>query len=206
MNIKETIANISRMKWELETALEENGGELTPELLEKANALEDLKTLLADGGIDELGRWLKSVQDETAALKAEADAAARRVKNNKSYEDYVKFLIGEALDALELPTNKNGEKVIKGQYYGFSRKTSTKSKLNTEALDEAFLEHITEAARNAGLPGYVDVALVTNVTRIKEYAEANKGYLEEDENPLVFVEETSTPSLGFTKPRASKEA
>ena len=25
MNIKETIANISRMKWELETALEENG-------------------------------------------------------------------------------------------------------------------------------------------------------------------------------------
>ena len=199
MNIKETIANISRMKWELETALEENGGELTEELLDQYNALEDMKALLAGEGVDELGRWLKSVQDETAALKAEADAAARRVKNNKSYEDYVKFLIGQALDAI-------GQEKVKGQYYGFSRKTSTKSKLNTEALDEAFLEHITEAARNAGLPGYVDVALVTNVTRIKEYAEANKGYLEEDENPLVFVEETSTPSLGFTKPRANKEA
>ena len=199
MNIKETIANISRMKWELETALEENGGELTEGLLDQYNALEDMKALLAGEGVDELGRWLKSVQDETAALKAEADAAARRVKNNKSYEDYVKFLIGQALDAI-------GQEKVKGQYYGFSRKTSTKSKLNTEALDEAFLEHITEAARNAGLPGYVDVALVTNVTRIKEYAEANKGYLEEDENPLVFVEETSTPAISFTKPRANKEA
>ena len=47
MNIKETIAEITRRKWELENALEENGGELTDELLQAADALEDMKALLA---------------------------------------------------------------------------------------------------------------------------------------------------------------
>ena len=196
MNIKETIANISRMKWELETALEENGGELTEELLDQYNALEDMKALLAGEGVDELGRWLKSVQDETAALKAEADAAARRVKNNKSYEDYVKFLIGEALDALELPTNKNGEKVIKGQFYGFKRTTSNKSSVKQDDLDAHYLEIAQVGARMNGLPDYINVVLKTTTTELREAGG----------NALDFLEETSTPAISFTKPRASKEA
>ena len=188
MNIKETLANINRAKYELENAVEENGGELTPELLEQYNALEDMKSLLADEGVDELGRWLKSVQDELAARKAEADAAARKVKNLKGYEDYVKWLIGQALDAI-------GQEKVKGSFYGFARKTSTTNKVNTEALDAEYLEAATEAARNAGLPSFVDVALVTNTTRIKEAGEY----------AAAFLETTSTPSLGFTKPRANKD-
>ena len=62
--IKATLAEINRKKYELEAALEENGGELTPELLESLEILEDLKALLAGDGVDDLGRWLKSVQDE----------------------------------------------------------------------------------------------------------------------------------------------
>ena len=188
MNIKETIANISRMKWELETALEENGGELTPELLEKANALEDLKALLADGGIDELGRWLKSVQDETAALKAEADAAARRVKNSKSYEDYVKGLIGQAMDAL-------CQEKIKGAYYGFTRRTSTTNKVNQEAVDNAFLPYVNDAVASF-LPPYIHIELKTTATELIKVQEPEAA---------CFLETTSTPALGFTKPRANNE-
>ena len=42
MNVKELITNISRDKWMLENALEENGGELTEELLAQADNLEDI--------------------------------------------------------------------------------------------------------------------------------------------------------------------
>ena len=188
MNIKETIANISRMKWELETALEENGGELTEELLDQYNALEDMKALLAGEGVDELGRWLKSVQDETAALKAEADAAARRVKNNKSYEDYVKFLIGQALDAI-------GQEKVKGQYYGFTRKTSTTNKVAQEELEAAYNPAILAALGDL-LPGWLHIQLKTTATELKDAGG----------DALAFLETTEAPAIGFTKPRASKEA
>ena len=189
MNIKEIIANINRSKYELEAALEENGGELTEELLDQYNALEDMKALLAGEGVDELGRWLKSVQDETAALKAEADAAARRVKNNKSYEDYVKFLIGQALDAI-------GQEKVKGQYYGFTRKTSTTSKVDQETLDSFYLAKAEKALKDAKIPAFIHPVLKTTTTELR----AAGG------DALAFLDETSTPSLGFTKPRANKEA
>ena len=188
MNIKETLANINRTKYELEAAVEENGGELTPELLEQYNALEEMKALLAEEGVDELGRWLKSVQDEIAARKAEADAAARKVKNLKGYEDYVKFLIGQALDAI-------GQEKVKGQFYGFTRKTSTTNKVNQDALDAKYLELAQVGARMNGLPDYVEVVLKTTTTELKEAGA----------DALAFLETTEAPSLGFTKPRASKE-
>lgn len=193
--IKQIIADISRTKWQLENALEENGGELTEELLAQVDNLEDMKALLSGEGIDDLGRWLKSVQDEIAARKAEADAAARKVKNLKGYEDYVKSLIGQAIDALDLPTNDKGEKVAKGAFYGFKRTSSTKSQLDAEALDAAYLDLVTEAARNAGLPSCIDVALKTNVTRLNE---AGGQY-------QYYVQETTSPSLSFSKPRANKK-
>ena len=197
MNTKEIIDSITRKKWELENALEENGGELTPELLEQYETLEDMKSLLAGEGIDDLGRWLKSIQDEKAVRKAEADAAARKVKNLASYEDYVKGLIGRAMDVLDLPANDKGEKVAKGSFYGFKRTTSNKSSVNTEALDEHYLEVAQVGARMNGLPDWVDVQIKTTTTALREAG---------DENALDFLEETSTPSLTFTKPRANKEA
>lgn len=188
MNIKETLANINRAKYELEAALEENGGELTPELLDQYNALEDMKALLAGEGVDELGRWLKSVQDETAALKAEADAAARRVKNNKSYEDYVKFLIGQALDAI-------GQEKVKGQYYGFTRKTSTTNSINYEAIEQDWGAIAEDAFLKAGLPDWLHITFKTTVTELKDAGG----------DALAFLETTEAPALGFTKPRANKE-
>jgi hypothetical protein len=186
MNIKETIAEISRAKWMLEMALEENGGELTPELLEQADTLEDMKELLAGEGIDELGRWLKSVQDEIATRKAEADAAARRLKNLKSYEDYVKGLIGQALDAI-------GAEKVKGSFYGFKRTTSTRSSVDQEALDAKYLERAETALRHALIPEYVHVSLKATTTELREAG------------ALEFVDEVSAPALSFTKPRKAKD-
>ena len=195
MNIKEIIANINRSKYELEAALEENGGELTPELLALNDNLEDMKALLADEGVDELGRWLKSVQDEKAALKAEADAAARRVKNLTSYEDYVKGLVGEAMDALDLPTNDKGEKVAKGQYYGFKRTTSTTNKVDEETLNSLYLTRIEMAMQRALIPEYVHIKLTAST---KELQQAGG-------KALDLLNTTETPALSFTKPRAAKE-
>ena len=187
MNTKELIANINRTKYELETALEENGGELTEELLAKADALEDMKALLAGEGIDDLGRWLKAVQDETAALKAEADAAARRLKNHKSYEEYIKFLIGQALDAI-------GTEKAKGNYYGFTRTTSTKSSVDTEELEAAYLPTITAGLGDL-LPGWLHIQLKTTTTELREAGG----------DALAFLEEYTTPALRFNKPRVNQK-
>jgi len=186
--IKATLAEINRKKYELEAALEENGGELTPELLQSLEILEDLKALLAGDGVDDLGRWLKSVQDEIAARKAEADAAARKVKALKGQEDYVKFLIGQALDAI-------GAEKVKGQYYGFTRKTSTTNKVAQEELEAAYNPAILAALGDL-LPGWLHIQLKTTATELKDAGG----------DALAFLETTEAPAIGFTKPRASKEA
>ena len=187
--IKATLAEINRKKYELEAALEENGGELTPELLESLEILEDLKALLAGDGVDDLGRWLKSVQDEIATMKAEADAAARKVKALKGQEDYVKFLIGQALDAI-------GAEKVKGQYYGFTRKTSTTNKVDQELLDDTFVPQIKEILAATNFPGWLHIQLKTTATELKDAGG----------DALAFLETTEAPAIGFTKPRASKEA
>lgn len=186
--IKATLAEINRKKYELEAALEENGGELTPELLESLEILEDLKALLAGDGVDDLGRWLKSVQDEIATMKAEADAAARKVKALKGQEDYIKFLIGQALDAI-------GAEKVKGQYYGFTRKTSTTNKVAQEELEAAYLPTIVAGLGDL-LPGWLHIQLKTTATELKDAGG----------DALAFLETTEAPAIGFTKPRASKEA
>ncbi len=193
MNTRELIDQIARAKWELETALEDNGGELTPELLEASDTLDEMKALLAGEGIDDLGRWLKSVQDEVAARKAEADAAARRLKNAKAYEDHVKGIIGQAMDLLDLDTNKNGEKVAKGSFYGFKRTTSCKSSVRQELLEGDWLEVAQVGARMNGLPDWVDVQIKTTTTELREAGDT----------ALDYLEETRTPALSFTKPKAN---
>ena len=186
--IKATLAEINRKKYELEAALEENGGELTPELLQSLEILEDLKALLAGDGVDDLGRWLKSVQDEIATMKAEADAAARKVKALKGQEDYVKFLIGQALDAI-------GAEKVKGQFYGFKRTTSTTNKVAQEELEAAYNPAILAALGDL-LPGWLHIQLKTTATELKDAGG----------DALAFLETTEAPAIGFTKPRASKEA
>ena len=62
-----------------------------------------------------------------------------------------------------------------------------------EAIDAKYLAAAEKAVRKAKVPEYIQVALKTTSTALKE-AEA-----------LEFLEITETPSVKFTKPRAAKE-
>lgn len=167
--------------------MEETGGEYTPEAEELEGVKNALEDLLSTEGVDSLGRWLKAKEDEKATYKAEKAACDRRIKSVDKTIDFIKTEIGRVLRA-------TGQEKVKGVFYTFKQATSTKTSFDAEALDEKYLDLVTEAARAAGLPGSVDVALKTTATRLAA-----------DENlaSLVSVDETETSS--YIKPKKEKE-
>lgn len=184
--INSAIAELKALTLDLEYEYIENGGEVTEETEKMEAILAEIKNLLNTDGVDSLGRWLKAKQDEIAAAKAEVAAAQSRVKSLQKTEEYIKGLISRVLIATE--TEK-----VKGTYYSFAQSTSTKSSVNQEALDAKWLDKAEKAVRKAKVPTYIQVALKTTTTALRE-AEA-----------LEFLEETTAPSVKFTKPRAVKE-
>lgn len=185
--INEALGTIARITSELEYRYIENEGEITAE----TEALEEQKAAVAEllngEGVDSLGRWLKAKEDEKATYKAEKAAADRRIKSVDKTIDFIKTTIRQVMDA-------TGTKQAKGAFYSFSALDSRRTSFDAEALDGKWLEAVTEAARAAGLPESVDVALKTTATRLSEDA---------DLADLVTVEESET--VKFTKPRAGKE-
>ena len=167
--------------------MEETGGEYTPEAEELDTLRNSIKDLLSGEGIDSLGRWLKAKEDEKATFKAEKAAADRRIKAADKTIDFIKHEIGRVLRA-------TGQEKVKGSFYSFSQFTSQKTSFDAEALDNKFLDMVTEAARNAGLPASVDVALKTTA-----------GRLAEDENLAELVSTETTETVKFTKPKKDKE-
>ena len=167
--------------------MEETGGEYTPEAEELDAVKASLSDLLAGEGIDSLGRWLKAKEDEKATFKAEKAAADRRIKAVDKTIDFIKHEIGRVLRA-------TGQEKVKGTFYSFSQFDSTKTSFDAKALDDKFLDMVTEAARNAGLPASVDVALKTTATR-----------LQEDENLAELVSVETSETCKFTKPKKEKE-
>ena len=190
--IQEALGTLARLSEELENQYIENEGEVTPE----AEALEEQKAavagLLEGEGVDSLGRWLKAKEDEMKTWKAEKDAAARKVKSVQNTIDFIKAVISEVMKAV-------GTDKVKGSYYGFTAYVSEKTTVQTELLDQHYLDAVTEAARNAGLPDFADVAIVTNATRIREFASTHEGA------GLGFLEVATADAVRFTKPRAGKE-
>lgn len=185
--ISAALADMARTSIYLEQIYEENGGEIT----EETTALEDqaaaIRTLLTTEGIDSLGRWLKSKEDEKATYKAEKAAADRRIKSIDKTIDFIKREIGRIL-------RETGQERVKGTFYTFKQLDSQKTTFDAEALDAEYLDLVTEAARNAGLPACIDVALKTSASRLQE---------DERLAALVNVEETKTCS--FTKPKKAEE-
>lgn len=191
-DIQEALRALAETSAQLEEQYIENGGEITEETEGLEAAKDALAKMLKEDGIDTLGRWLKAKEDEKATYKAEKAAADARIKSVDNTIEFVKEKVGEILRA-------TGVEKAKGAFYSFSQRTSTKTSFNAEALDDAFLDLVTEAARAAGLPGYVDVALKTTATRIRDWGEEHEG------EGLEFYEVETSPSISFTKPRAPKE-
>lgn len=184
--INEAIMILKQNTMSLEQTYIENGGEVTEDTERMAEDVAALQVLLQEEGTDSLGRWLKAKQDEIAMYKAEKAAADARIKAAQKTEAYIKEQIDRVMEAI-------GAEKVKGSFYAFSRYTSTKSAIDEQALDDAYLSKVLIAARTAGLPDSIDVELKTTTTRLKE------GGLEQ------YVTETSTPTVKFVKPRAAKE-
>lgn len=190
MNAKETnatIASLESLRWHLDQAFEENGGELTEELQEQLDMQEDLRALLEADGIDALGRWLKSVQDRGAALKSEKDTITRHIDACKATEDYIRQQVRRALDLL-------GQDKAKGECYSFTANDSRIVTADTEAVKALYYEKAVAAIREAGIPEYIGLSLKASSTAVPEGAEL----------PDIFKVEVKATTT-FRKPKATKE-
>ena len=188
--INAALAALGSLGYQLENAFMENGGEVTEELQAQLDQQENLRLLLEGEGIDSLGRWLKSVQDRAAALKAEKDAIARRIAACAKTEEYVKFQIRQILDA-------TGKDAAKGTCYSFTPYVSRSYIVEKEQLRERYAATVEQAIRAAGVPEYVGVSLTASGAKATEL-----GLLDEDAS-LIAVDNRQT--VKFLKPRASKE-
>lgn len=185
-DINDLLAVLQNNTYALEDAYIEGGGEITEDTEAIEKDIAAIKELLAGEGIDSLGRWLKAKEDERDTYKAEKAMADRKIKAATNTIDYIKKQIGTVLRAA-------GIDKAKGTYYSFQPYDSNKSAILSDALDDAFLESVQTAARAAGLPDCIDVALKTTIGKL------NEGGLTD------FVTVEVTPTAKYTKPRKPKD-
>ena len=187
-DIQDALANLARLSYDLEDRYIENDGEITDETEAMEAEKRAIQDLLSSDGIDILGRWLKSKEDEMRTFKAEKDAAARRVKSVENTIDFVKSKITEVMLA-------TGQERARGMFYSFTATVSNTTKVDSDLLNERYQAIAERAIRAAGVPDYVTLKLDAKVSLVPEG----------QDTPDVFVT-TSRDTVRFTKPRAGKES
>ena len=188
--IENAIALLNELKWSLEQEYVDNGGEVTESTTATEEQIETMKSLLSTEGVDSLGRWLKSVEDETKALKAERDFVNRKINANQKTMTFIKVLVNKALHAI-------GKEKVKGTFYSFAITTSETTQVDKDALNKKFLDAVEKKLRGGKRPVItedVTITLGASITKISEGAKI----------PAYYIH-SSKPSATFTKPRASKE-
>ena len=189
-DIKSAIAELSTTMFLLEEEYMENGGEVTEYTATMEANIERLKVLLTTEGVDSLGRWLKSKEDQIKSLKAERDSITRQIKSCENTIEYIKTMVNHVLVS-------TGEEKVKGTCYSFTATTSETTSVDKDALKEQFMDAVEKKLRggkNPVIPEDVTITLGASITKVPEGAEIPSYYLKE-----------SKPSVKFTKPRASKE-
>lgn len=187
-DIQNALATLARTSRELEEIYCENGGEVTEETATLEEERQALAELLNGEGVDELGRWLKSKEDELATYKAEKALVDRKIKSVNNTIDFIKYTVGQVLRA-------TGCEKVKGSFYSFAPSVSRKNSVNTEALDDAYLLLAMHAVRLAGLPTWLDVQLKTTATAL----------MEEGGDALAFLDTTEKETCTFRKPAKGKD-
>lgn len=188
--IRDALSRLHEMENFLEEEYENNGGEVTEHTEEQESAIAALRELLTTEGVDSLGRWLKAKEDQIKSLKAEKDSVTRQINAANNTIDYIKSQIYELMV-------QTGMEKVKGTFYSFAPITSVKTEVDKELLKTLYEDKVKTAMIQARIPAYVGVTLTASTTKAKEL-----GVVEGDEG--LFTETTS-PSVRFTKPRASKE-
>ena len=189
-DIKSAIAELSTTMFLLEEEYMENGGEVTEYTATMEANIERLKVLLTTEGVDSLGRWLKSKEDQIKSLKAERDSITRQIKSCENTIEYIKTMVNHVLVS-------TGEEKVKGTCYSFTATTSETTSVDKDALKEQFMDAVEKKLRggkNPVIPVDVTITLGASIKNVPEGAEIPSYYLKE-----------SKPSVKFTKPRASKE-
>ena len=189
--IRDALSRLHEMENFLEEEYENNGGEVTEHTEEQESAIAALRELLTTEGVDSLGRWLKAKEDQIKSLKAEKDSVTRQINAANNTIDYIKSQIYELMV-------QTGMEKVKGTFYSFAPITAVKTEVDKELLKTLYEDKVKTAMIQARIPAYVGVTLTASTTKAKEL-----GVVEGDEG--LFTETTS-PSVRFTKPRASKEA
>lgn len=184
--INEIINTLSMTFSAYEAELEENGGEYTEDVAKMEEQIALLQQLLSTEGIDSLGRWLKSKEDEITTLKNEKDYISRKIKANEECIEYIKYQMNSVLMA-------SGLTEIKGANgYKFKAVIKTTTEVDKDLLTLTYKNKVDKFVKT--LPAHVKVTLGASVSLVPEGQNL----------PLYFVQ-TNTPSCTFTKPRASKK-
>ena len=181
--IKDAMDALSRLSYDIEVLYVETDGEVTEETEALEAEKEAIADLLTTEGVDALGRWLKSKEDELRTYKAEKEAAARRIKSVENTIDFVKETIHQVMVA-------TGQEKLRGAFYGFSPTISKTTKADSQVLKDLYLDKAVRAIHDAGIPDWVGLTLTASVSAVPEG----------EELPEVFVT-TERDSVRFTKPR-----
>ena len=190
--MNQVLANLDQAINSLEELYIEGGGEITEETEQMEEHISGLKELLTKDGIDLLGAWLKAKEDRKKSLKAERDYITRQMAAIDETIEFIKGKVNQVMVA-------TGQDKIKGDRgYSFAATTSVKTEVDKDVLKTIYADRIEEAIRTAHIPAYVGVTLTASSTKAAEF-----GVVEGDEE---IFHTTETPSVRFTKPRASKEA
>lgn len=185
-DIQTALAALARATYDLEDMYIENDGEVTDATEELEAQKSALAELLNGDGVDSLGRWLKSKEDELKTFKAEKDTVSRRIKSVENTIDFIKGKIHEIMDM-------TGCEKVKGIFYSFTPTVSTTTKADTAALRERYQEQATKAIHDAGIPEWVTLTLGASISLVPDG----------QETPDIFTT-TTKDTVRFTKPRAGK--
>ena len=184
--INETLHALTEHFTMLEEAFVENGGEITEDTMSIEDTIADLQEMLMGDGVDSIGRWLKSKEDQKAALKAEKARIDSMIKATDRTIDYIKNLIDTILFAC-------GHDQAKGMLYSFKRAVSTTHTPNTELIEERYAEKLEQVAKKAKLPVWLRLKVCPSWSLVPEGVETDE-----------FTTTTSN-TVTFRKPSKVKE-
>lgn len=193
MNNKEInslIETLNETMYTFENYMVENEGECDEASEQMEEQIGLLKELLTTEGIDSLGRWLKSKEDEVKTLKAEKDYITRRMKACENTIDYIKTQMNRLLVSLDIPFVKGANG------YRFDAFTAVKTEVDKQTLKEFYQKEVEKILRdNFIIPSDVTITLGASFSLLDPECTIIPAY----------YKRTETPSVKFTKPRAKKE-
>ena len=184
--INETLRALSEHFAMLEEAFVENGGEITEETTSLEGMIADMQEMLMGDGVDSIGRWLKSKEDQKAALKAEKARIDSMIKATDRTIDYIKNLIDTILFAC-------GHDQVKGMLYSFKRAVSTTHTPDTDLIEERYADKLEKVAKKAGLPVWLRVKISPSWSLVPEGVETDE------------FKTTTSNTVTFRKPSKVKE-